>query len=88
MGSAFLEPNFSSARMDTVESEGGENPAGREEAWKKSQASSPRARGKGQGARGIRTFIYRRAGWTRGEKQLQTMAQEGKTGCSEGQSLA
>lgn len=61
-------PNFSFARMYTVELEGGENFAGGEETRKKSQAGSPR-----QGARSFRTFIYKGTGWTSAGKQPQTI---------------
>lgn len=68
-------PNFSFARMYTVESEGGENFAGGEETRKKSQAGSPR-----QGARSFRTFIYKGAGWTSAGKQPQTITYKDKRG--------
>lgn len=68
-------PNFSFARMYTVESEDGENFAGGEETRKKSQAGSPR-----QGARSFRTFIYKGAGWTSAGKQPQTITYKDKRG--------
>lgn len=69
--------------MYTVESEGGEDSAGRGKTRKKSQAGSP-----GQGARSFRTFIYKGTGWPLAGKQPQTITYKNKTGCREGQSLA